>query len=326
MQNHPALPPTEVRNAASRGLDELPTLDILRVLNDADREVAAAVAETLPAVAQVVDAADAALRAGGKVVYFGAGTSGRLAVLDAAELAPTFALEPGRVEAHIAGGREALVRAIEDSEDSEPDGEAAAATLAAGDVAVGITASGSTPYVRGALRAARAAGATTALVTSNPAAPLARLADVVIAPDTGPEVLTGSTRLKAGTAAKLVLNGFSTALMVRQGRVYDNLMVAVVATNAKLRRRSVRILQAATGLAEPAARDLLADADGDVRTALVAHLAGVAPAEAARRLAAARHDVRAALGLPTPVPVPAPAPEPEPAAALPGPQPAGTPE
>ncbi|WP_265521771.1 N-acetylmuramic acid 6-phosphate etherase [Oerskovia flava] len=296
MEPPPTLSRTETRSPASSGLDARQTLDVLTLLNDADAEVAGAVRATLPAIARLVDLAVASLDADGKVVYLGAGTSGRLAVLDAAELLPTFALEPGRVVARIAGGQRAVVDAVEGAEDSAEAGAADAADLTEHDLAIGVTASGTTPYVRGALDAARRAGATTALVTSNPDTPLAALADVLVAPDTGPEILTGSTRLKAGTAAKLVLNGFSTALMTRRGRVYDNLMVALLDTNEKLHQRTVRILTTLTGLDEERAEDTLRACDGDLRTALVSVLAVVDPHEARERLRRTDLDVRAALG------------------------------
>lgn len=298
MQPRPALPRTELRNPLSSGLDTRRTIEILTTLNDADAEVATAVRATLPELARLVDLAVDALDVGGRIVYFGAGTSGRLAVLDAAELIPTYALEQGRFVARIAGGPTAVVDAVEGAEDSVDEGALDAIDLTAQDIAVGIAASGTTPYVRGALEAARRVGATTALVTSNPESPLAGLADVVVAPDTGPEVVTGSTRLKAGTAAKLVLNGFSTAVMVRRGRVYDNLMVALVATNEKLHQRSVRILGAVGGLEEQAAEAALRDAGGDLKTAIVAQLAGLPPAEARARLDSTDQHVRAAIDAP----------------------------
>ncbi|WP_350348936.1 N-acetylmuramic acid 6-phosphate etherase [Agromyces sp. G08B096] len=287
--------PTEQRLAASTELDALPSVEVLRLMNAEDRVAVDAVAAILPQLADVVDlAADRFLR-GGTVHYFGAGTSGRLGVLDAAELLPTFNLEAGRVVAHIAGGPAAIVKAVEDAEDSDAEGRAAAAGLGPDDVAFGLAASGNTPYVGGALAAAREAGAHTVLVSSNPRATLAPLADTNIVLETGPEVLTGSTRLKAATAEKLVLNGFSTALMVAVGRTWSNLMVSVVATNEKLRHRTVRILQEAAGLDEAAARARLADADGELKTAIVTALAGVDVAEA-RRLLAGRHgSVRDAL-------------------------------
>ena len=289
------LPRTESRHPASANLDQLESIDILRLLNDADAEVAAAVHAALPAIARLVDAGELALAQGGTIAYFGAGTSGRLAVLDAAELIPTFDLEPGRIVAHMAGGTEALVTAVENSEDSEEQGAIAAATLNAGDVAIGLTASGATPYVRGALQAARQRGITTALITSNPESPLTDLADIAIVADTGPEVLTGSTRLKAGTAAKFVLNGFSTAVMVRRGRAYSNLMVSLVATNSKLRLRSVRILADALDLDHESAAALLAESDGQVKTALVRHLGAVEVGDAREFLRSSDNNVREAL-------------------------------
>jgi N-acetylmuramic acid 6-phosphate etherase len=294
------LPRTESRHPASLDLDRLESIDILRLLNDADAEVAAAVRAALPAIAHLVDAGEYALAHGGTIAYFGAGTSGRLAVLDAAELIPTFDLEPGRIVAHMAGGTDALVTAVEGSEDSEEQGAIAAATLRVGDVAIGLTASGATPYIRGVLHAARQRGVTTALVTSNPESPLADLADIAIVADTGPEVLTGSTRLKAGSAAKFVLNGFSTAVMVRRGRAYSNLMVSLVASNAKLRLRSVRMLADALDLDHESAAVLLAESDGQVKTALVHHLGAVKVDDAREFLRLSDNNVREALRLTAP--------------------------
>lgn len=290
-----SLPPTERRNPRSAALDELDTLGVLQLLNAEDRVAVDAAAAVLPQLAPVVEQAAERLRRGGTVHYFGAGTSGRLGVLDASELMPTFNLEPGRVVGHIAGGSAALVDAVENAEDSEEAGRRDAARLGADDVAIGLAASGSTPYVGGALSAAAEAGAETVLISNNPRAPLADRAGTVLTLDTGAEVVTGSTRLKAGTAQKLVLNGFSTALMIAIGRTWQNLMVSVVATNAKLRDRTVRILQEATGLQEEPARELLERADGELKVALVATLADVA-VETARSLLG-RHDgsVREAL-------------------------------
>lgn len=276
----PSLPPTERRNPLSRNLDELDSLQVLRLLNAEDRVAVDAVAALLPDLAGVVDIAADRLRRGGNVHYFGAGTSGRLGVLDASELMPTFNLEPGRVVGHIAGGGQALVEAVENAEDSEEDGRRAAAGLGADDVAIGLAASGSTPYVGGALEAAGAAGAHTVLVSSNPEAPLARYADSNLVLDTGAEVVTGSTRLKAGTAQKLVLNGFSTALMIATGHTWQNLMVSVVATNSKLRERTVHILCEAADLQESSARELLRRTGGDLKAAIVASLGEVSPERA----------------------------------------------
>ena len=289
------LSPTEQRNPRSAGLDELDTLGVLRVLNTEDHAVIYAVAAALPQLACLVDTSATRMRRGGRVHYFGAGTSGRLGVLDASELLPTFNLEPGRVVGHIAGGQAALVNAVENAEDSEADGRAAGAELGRDDVAIGIAASGSTPYVRGALDAARAAGAHTVLISNNPHAPVAETAAEHILLDTGPEVITGSTRLKAGTAQKLALNGFSTALMVALGRTWDNLMVSVVATNAKLRERTVRILREAADLDDADARTLLERCDGDLKTAIVVSFTEAAPSLAASTLETHDGSVRAAI-------------------------------
>jgi N-acetylmuramic acid 6-phosphate etherase len=257
-------------NPGTWSIDEVPTIRVVEMLNDEDSRVAAAVAAVLPELAALVDDAAARVSAGGRVHYFGAGTSGRLGVLDAAELLPTFGIDDDVVVAHQAGGPDALLRAVEDAEDVEDGTDAAPVTVA--DVAIGLTASGRTPYVGGALRAARAAGAVTALVTSNPEAPLAVLADHVLAVDTGPEAIAGSTRLKAGTAQKMVLNAFSTALMVRLGHTYRNLMVDMQPTNAKLRGRAIELLKYATGAHEDTCAAAL-DAFGDLKPALVDLLA-----------------------------------------------------
>jgi N-acetylmuramic acid 6-phosphate etherase len=265
------------------------------MLNNEDARVAGAVSAVIPELTKAVDAAVEAVRGGGRVHYFGAGTSGRLAVLDAAELLPTFHVPDGLVVAHHAGGMEALLRAVENVEDSEDGGAADAAAVTGQDLVVGLAASGSTPYVAGALKAARAAGATTVLVTSNPDAPLAPLADIVIAADTGPEVIAGSTRLKAGTAQKMILNAFSTTLMIKLGRTWSNLMVDLVATNAKLRGRMLRILAEATGADEAACEAALAEADGELKPALVHLLTGSPVAEARAALDAAHGRVATAL-------------------------------
>jgi N-acetylmuramic acid 6-phosphate etherase len=280
--------PTEERHPGSTSIDSASTLEVLRLLNDEDATVPRAVARLLPELAVVVDCAVEAIRAGGRVHYFGAGTSGRLAVLDAAELLPTFNAPDGMFVAHHAGGERALLRAVENVEDDEDAGRTAADSVAAGDVVIGLTASGRTPFVGGALQRARELGAVTALGTSNPHPGLAAHADHVLVADTGPEVLTGSTRLKAGTAQKLVLNSFSTAVMIRLGRTWSNLMVDLVATNAKLRGRVVRILQEATGADEATARAALELAGGELKPALLSLLAGIDTDTA--RNAVADHD------------------------------------
>jgi N-acetylmuramic acid 6-phosphate etherase len=280
--------PTEGRNPRTLDVDTLPTLEVLRRINAEDATVPLVVASVLPEIARLVDLAVASLRGGGRVHYFGAGTSGRLATLDAAELLPTFHVPDGLVVAHHAGGTEALLRAVENVEDSEEGGARDAAAVTGQDLVVGLAASGSTPYVAGALKAARAAGATTVLVTSNPDAPLAPLADVVVAADTGPEVIAGSTRLKAGTAQKMILNAFSTTLMIKLGRTWSNLMVDLVATNKKLRGRMLRILAEATGADEAACEAALAEAEGELKPALI-HLLTGTPIPAARAALEAAH-------------------------------------
>jgi N-acetylmuramic acid 6-phosphate etherase len=294
----PVASPTELRNEKTFDIDALPTLRLLERLNDEDATVAAAVRQALPDLARVVDAADRALRAdGGRVHYFGAGTSGRLAVLDAAELGPTFDLPPGVLVAHIAGGQAALTQAVESAEDDEASGASDAAQVTAADVAIGLSASGSAAYVAGALARARRAGAFTALFTANPHAPIAGDADVVVCARTGPEAITGSTRLKAGTAEKLLLNSFSTALMVREGRTYSNLMVRLTPVNAKLRARQARLLSQASGAADADCAAALSAAGGDVRVALVALLSGADTVTSQVALAKADGMVRAAIEL-----------------------------
>ncbi|MEU8052348.1 N-acetylmuramic acid 6-phosphate etherase [Micromonospora haikouensis] len=290
--------PTERRNPRSVDLDLMSTRDVLTVINEADRRVPAAVAAVLDEIAATVDLAVAALRGGHRVHYFGAGTSGRLGVLDAAELAPTFNSPRHWFCAHLAGGPDAMWRAVEDAEDDHRGGSAEAADcVGPGDLVVGLAASGRTPYVLGALAASRAQGASTVLLCANPEAEAAGSVDVFIGVDTGPEVVTGSTRMKAGTAQKLVLNTFSTAVMVRLGRVYSNLMIDMVATNAKLRGRMISILMEATGCAEEVCRRALHEADGDLKTALVSLVSGAEVPAARAALARAADQVRGALDL-----------------------------
>lgn len=290
-----ALPRTEQRNPRTTGIDRVPALELLRLLNAEDATVAGAVERALPVLAEVVERVTERLRAGGRVHYFGAGTSGRMAVLDAAEVVPTFGLDSTVFVAHQAGGERALGTALEDAEDDEARGEADAREVTADDVAVGVTASGRTPYVAGALRVAGAAGALTVLVSSNPAAPLAPLAEFRVMTDTGPEAIAGSTRLKAATAQKMVLNMLSTAVMVRLGRTYSNLMVSLSGNNSKLRQRQVTILREATAASEQACRRELARCGGDLRLALLCLLAGSDPAAGAAALTGAGGSVRGAL-------------------------------
>ncbi len=254
---------------------------MLECINDADRTVPDVVRAAIPDLVQVVDAAVESLRQGGRVHYVGSGTSGGLGVLDAAELFPTYGIGAHRFVAHHAGGLTALANGVTDVEDDEGLAAADAATFRARDLVVGLAASGRTPYVGAALRAARAAGARTALVSCNPLAPLAAAADIHVCLDTGPEVVAGSTRMKAGTAQKLALHSVSTAVMIRLGRTYSNLMVNMAATNEKLRARLRQILVEATGLDDDQCSRLLAEADGDPKVALVAQL-GAGSVEDAR--------------------------------------------
>jgi N-acetylmuramic acid 6-phosphate etherase len=286
---------TEERNWRTVDIDLVSTEEVLRLLNAEEATVAGAVASVLPALATVVDQVVERIRAGGQVHYFGAGASGRLGAADAAEVVPTFGLEPGVFVAHQAGGEHALGTAVEDAEDDEALGVRDAEKVSAADVVVGITASGRTPYVAGALRSARRAGALTVLVSNNPAAPLAALAQHGVLVDTGPEAIAGSTRLKAATAQKMVLNALSTAAMVRLGRTYSNLMASVSGTNAKLRQRQLTILREASGAADQACRAELSRCGGDLRLALLCLLSGLDPEQAAAALAEAGGSVRQAL-------------------------------
>jgi N-acetylmuramic acid 6-phosphate etherase len=284
-----------MRNDRTTAIDTVGTLELLGLLNAEDAGVAAAVAAVLPVLADVVDLAVARLRAGGHVHYFGAGSSGRIGVLDAAEVVPTFGVPPGVFVAHLAGGEDAVAQASEGAEDRHSLGGLAAAGVTEADVAVGLSASGRTPYVAGALGAARAAAAPTVLVSSNLSAPLAELADYRLLVDTGPEAIAGSTRLKAATAQKMILNSLSTAVMIKLGRTYSNLMVSLSGTNEKLRQRQVTILMETSGAREASCRAELARCGGDLQLAMLCLLAGLTPDSAARALAEAEGSVRAAL-------------------------------
>jgi len=289
---------TEQRNAASGNLDRMTPREIVRLMNREDRKVATAVGRELAAITRAVDAIVSGIRKGGRLIYVGAGSSGRMGVLDAAECPPTFGTSPKLVQAVIAGGRRAITRAVEGAEDSSRNGERdlRAKKLTRNDVVVGIAASGTTPYVLGALKYARRQGATTVAVTSNLRMPVGRLAKMVIAPEVGPEVLTGSTRLKAGTSQKMVLNMLSTAVMAQLGHVYENLMIDMLLTNEKLADRALRILTEASGKKAPAAEHALRAAGHDMRVALVMLKLGVGAAEARKKLKAVRGDLRKALG------------------------------
>lgn len=267
-------------------------------MNREDRKIAAAVGREMPAIARAVDAIVRGIRNGGRLIYVGAGSSGRMAVLDAAECAPTFGTSPKLVQALIAGGRRAVTGAVEGAEDSVRNAgrDLREKKLTRNDVVVGIAASGTTPYVLGALKYARKRGATTVAITSNRQMPVARLAKIVIVPDAGPEVLTGSTRLKAGTSQKMVLNMLSTASMARLGHVYENLMTDAVLTNEKLEERALRILEAASGKSVSAAEHALRAAGHNMRAALIMLKLGVGAAEAKKKLSVAKGDLRKALG------------------------------
>lgn len=280
---------TEQSNPASRGIDALPVEQILRIINDEDHKVPPAVAAEIPNIARAVEAIESALRGGGRLFYIGAGTSGRLAALDAAECPPTFGVSSDLVQAVIAGGEKALARATEASEDDAAAGERDLLDrgFGAGDVLVAVSASGRTPYVLGAVAAARRLGAVTVGLTANPDSQLARQVEIAIVPLTGPEIIAGSTRMKAGTAAKLVLNMISTAVMIRLGHVYGNLMVNVQAKNTKLVERARRIIRQVAGVDAAEAARLLDEARGDVKVAILMARLKLPRDEALRRLAEA---------------------------------------
>lgn len=288
--------PTEARNPATEQIDRLPTLEMLRLINEEDEKVTAAVAAELPNIAIAVDAITERFEQGGRLFYIGAGTSGRLGVLDASECPPTFSVPQSLFQGIIAGGDSALRNSSEGSEDSPEQGAADLASrhFTQQDTLIGIAASGRTPYVLGALRHARRLGALTIALVCVPDSEMAAAADISIAPITGPEVLTGSTRLKAGTATKLVLNMISTGVMIRAGAVYGNLMVNVQTTNAKLIDRAQRIISAATGVDQTVAAKLLSEA-GTVKAAIVMQKLSLDRAAAEATLRAAKGRLSLAL-------------------------------
>jgi N-acetylmuramic acid 6-phosphate etherase len=289
---------SEQRNGSSKNLDRMSALEIVRLMNREDRKVAVAVSRELPAIARAVDAIVSAIRNGGRLIYVGAGSSGRMAVLDAAECPPTFGTSPKLVQALIAGGRPAVTGAVEGAEDSLANSgrDLRKTKLTRRDVVVGITASGTTPYVLAALKYARRRGAMTVAITVNPHTPIARLAKILIATEVGPEVLTGSTRLKAGTSQKMVLNMLSTAAMARLGHVYENLMIDVKPSNQKVSERILRILAEASGKSLSASEHALRQSGHNLRTALVMLKLGAHVRDAKMKLADAKGDLRAALG------------------------------
>ncbi len=298
MTTHKKLPTTEKRNPRSERIDEQSTLEIVTLINEEDMLVPQAVAREQKRIAQAVDMIVTRMRAGGRLYYVGAGTSGRLGVLDASECPPTFGVKPSLVQGIIAGGRRALVRSIEGAEDYPQDGAEAIDKKRVGpkDVVVGLAACGVTPYVHGALKRARRLGAGTIFVTCAPESIDSIPAEIVINPVVGPEVVTGSTRMKAGTATKLVLNTLTTTAMIKLGKVYGNLMVDLRAVNNKLRDRSVRIVVDVTDLSRRRAQALLRRAEGRVKAALVMHYRQVDLHEALRILDETEQSLRRAIG------------------------------
>lgn len=288
---------TEQRNPASRNIDALPTEDMLRVINDEDRHVADAVRREIPRIARAVDAIVSAIENGGRLFYIGAGTSGRLGVLDASECPPTFSVDPDLVQGIIAGGERALSRATEASEDDAGMGarDLMDRGFTARDILTGIAASGRTPYVLGAVAKARELGAVTIGISCTPDSLLSRAVDIPIEPLPGPEIITGSTRMKAGTATKFVLNMLSTGAMIRLGYVYGNLMVNVQPRNEKLVDRARRIIAEAAGVSYERAAELLEQSGRSVKTAILMAKLGVDRAAADERLAHAKGRISEAL-------------------------------
>ncbi len=277
---------SESRNPETMDLDAISTLEMVTRFNQQDERVATAVRQTLPDVAKAVDAAATALKSGGRIIYMGAGTSGRLGVLDASECPPTFGVPHGLVIGLIAGGPSALLKAVEGAEDSPELGatDLKNLNLVANDIVIGLAASGRTPYVIGGLKYARSVGCCAVAISCNPDSPIAQVADIAISPVVGPEALTGSTRLKSGTAQKLVLNMISTGAMVRFGKVWQNLMVDVKATNVKLVDRTCRIVSEATGLSYESAKALLEQTGYEAKPAILMALSGIDASTAKNRL------------------------------------------
>ncbi len=288
---------TESQNEASQGFDTKSALEIARIINHEDAKIAAAVKKAIPEIAQVIDQVARSLRDGGRLIYIGAGSSGRIAALDASECPPTYSTAPGQVQYIMAGGPKALASAVEVNEDSEELGQRDIARRrpTRKDVVVGVSASGRTPYVVAAVAYARARGAHTAAVTCNHETPLAGAAEVTIVADVGPEVISGSTRMKAGSAQKMILNMITTGAMTRLGYVYENLMVNVHMQNSKLVERGIRILMSACKIDRPTAVETIKSAGRSVPVALVMLKARVDKPEAVRRLAKSDGNVRLAI-------------------------------
>jgi N-acetylmuramic acid 6-phosphate etherase len=288
---------TESRNLASEHIDTLSTLDMLKVINEEDKKVALAVEAQLPAIAKAVDAITRAFANGGRLIYCGAGTSGRLGILDASECPPTYGTPREMVVGLIAGGKTAILQAVENAEDSPQMGEQDLRDLALNDrdVVIGIAASGRTPYVIGALNYARSVGATTGAIACNQSSEIGKLADIAMEPLVGAEVVTGSSRMKAGTAQKLILNMLTTGAMIRSGKVFGNLMVDVEATNAKLLQRQVNIVVQATDCTAEEAETALSACNRHCKTAIVMVLAGVSAEDAAELLTSNKGFIRSAI-------------------------------
>jgi len=288
---------TEERNPSSLGIDEKPVEEILRIINAEDQKVPKAIATEIPVIADAVRAIAATISKGGRVFFAGAGSSGRIGVAEAAEIPPTFGLPPEVVQGVMAGGHDAVVGSVEVSEDDEPAGARMLEErgLDEDDLLVALSASGRTPYALGALRKARDVGARTVALTCNPEAPMNRLVDIPIVVNVGPEVVAGSTRMKAGTAQKLVLNMLTTAAMIRLGRVYDGLMIGVQPNNEKLRERATRIIETIAEVSTEVAARALDEAQGDVRVAIVIAKTGESPEESKRILDHACGSLRRAL-------------------------------
>lgn len=288
---------TEQNNPDSISIDQMDPIEIARLMNREDQKVIQAVEKVLPAIAQAIQTVTQCIENGGRLIYIGAGTSGRLGVLDASECPPTFNTPPSLVVGLIAGGQRALTTAIEGAEDNAQAGaeDLRGVNLNPSDVVCGIATSGRTPYVLGALAYARTIQAATIGVTCNEISELSTVCDVLIAPVVGPEILSGSTRLKAGTATKLVLNMISTGTMIRIGKTYGNWMVDLRATNVKLKDRSIRIVSGITGLGRNESELLLAACDGEVKTAIVCHTLGISKQAAQDRLMESNGRLRSAL-------------------------------
>ncbi|HHR6080437.1 TPA: N-acetylmuramic acid 6-phosphate etherase [Providencia alcalifaciens] len=290
---------TESRNEASTHIDQLSTIEMLQVINNEDKKVPLAVEKTLPQIAQLVDKVAAAFQQGGRLIYSGAGTSGRLGILDASECPPTYGTPHEQVIGLIAGGHQAIFRAVENAEDKPELGELDLKNIDFNqkDILVGIAASGRTPYVLGAMKYARSLGATVASISCNPDSPVSQAADIAITPIVGAEVVTGSSRMKAGTAQKLILNMITTGAMIRIGKVFGNLMVDVEATNAKLIERQTKIVMEATECDRQSAESALQQCDRHCKTAILMILSGL-NADEARQLLAKNHGfIRTALNI-----------------------------